>query len=61
MWLKRASFRLAFEPQKRVVDIALEAGFDRPETFSRAFKRHFNQLPSQFRAQPQWQQWNQKY
>jgi AraC-like DNA-binding protein len=36
--LKRASFRLAFEDDKRVIDIALEAGFESPEAFSRAFR-----------------------
>jgi AraC family transcriptional regulator len=37
--LKRASYRLAFENEKRVIDIALEAGFESPEAFARAFKR----------------------
>ena len=59
--LKRASFRLAFEPEKRVIDIALEAGFESPEAFSRAFKRTFDQSPSQFRAKPQWPQWHRRF
>ncbi|MDP4985160.1 AraC family transcriptional regulator [Pseudoalteromonas tunicata] len=56
--LKRASFRLAFEPEKRVLDIALEAGFDSSEAFSRAFKRTFMQSPSQFRTEPNWPNWH---
>jgi AraC family transcriptional regulator len=52
--LKRASYRLAFEDDKRVIDIALEAGFESPEAFSRAFKRTFDQSPSEFRAEPKW-------
>ncbi|MBU2979542.1 AraC family transcriptional regulator [Alteromonas sp. C1M14] len=52
--LKRASYRLAFEGDKRVIEIALEAGFESPEAFSRTFKRTFEQSPSQFRAEPQW-------
>jgi len=59
--LKRASFRLAFEPERRIIDIALEAGFETPEAFARAFKRTFEQSPSQFRAQPQWPQWQARF
>ncbi|MEK0159032.1 AraC family transcriptional regulator [Pseudoalteromonas piscicida] len=50
--LKRASFRLAFER-----DIALEAKFDSAEAFSRAFKRTFEQSPSQFRQAANWPSW----
>jgi AraC family transcriptional regulator len=39
--LRRASYRLAFEEHKRIIDVALEAGFESPEAFSRAFKRTF--------------------
>jgi AraC family transcriptional regulator len=59
--LKRASFRLAFEDDKRVIDIALEAGFESPEAFARAFKRTFDQSPSEFRAEPQWPQWHSRF
>lgn len=57
---RRASYRLAFEPEKRVIDIALEAGFDSPEAFSRAFKRTFEQSPSEFRQAPRWPEWHQR-
>jgi AraC family transcriptional regulator len=59
--LKRASFRLAFEENKRIIEIALEAGFESPEAFARAFKRTFDQSPSQFRAEPKWIEWNQRF
>ncbi len=59
--LKRASFRLAFEDDKRVIDIALEAGFESPEAFSRAFKRTFDQSPSEFRAEPKWPEWHMRF
>jgi hypothetical protein len=52
--LKRASYRLTLEDDKRVIDIALEAGFESPEAFSRAFKRTFDQSPSVFRAESKW-------
>ena len=41
MRLKRASFRLVNDPQERVINIALDAGFENPESFSRAFKNTF--------------------
>lgn len=59
--LKRASFRLAFEPEYSITDIALEAHFESLEAFSRAFSRHFEQTPSQFRKQPNWPYWRSKY
>lgn len=59
--LKRASFRLAFEKNITVTDIAFEAQFDSSEAFSRAFSRTFGQTPSEFRSQPEWQHWHSKY
>ena len=47
--LKRASYRLAFAPLDKVTDIALDAGFQHGESFSRAFKQTFGLTPSQFR------------
>jgi AraC family transcriptional regulator len=59
--LKRASYQLVFNEQRRITDIALDAGFENPESFSRAFKKTFGQTPSQFRKQPAWQPWLQRY
>jgi AraC family transcriptional regulator len=56
--LKRASFRLAFEHDRKILDIGLEAGFDSAEAFSRAFKRELGQSPSAFRQSPGWPQWH---
>lgn len=58
--LKRASFRLVFKPELKIIDIAFEAGFDSAEAFSRAFKREFGQSPSLFRKSPQWLNWHDK-
>jgi len=58
--LRRASYQLAFSDSQRIIDIALEAGFESPESFSRAFKKCFGQTPSQFREQPAWQPWNER-
>src|SRR5690606_27978623 len=39
--------------------IALEAGFERPESFSRAFRNAFGQSPLEFRKSPEWNPWQQ--
>ncbi|MEZ9071880.1 GyrI-like domain-containing protein [Vibrio splendidus] len=59
--MKRASFRLAFESEYSVTDIAFEAHFTSLEAFSRAFSRIFGQSPSQFRNQPEWRTWHSRY
>ena len=59
--LKRASWQLAFEPDSRITDIALDAGYESPEAFARAFRKAFNQTPSSFRQKPQWQPWVETY
>jgi AraC family transcriptional regulator len=58
MRLKRASFRLVSDPQERVINIALDAGFENPESFSRAFKNTFGLTPSEFRKDPVWVDWH---
>ena len=60
MRLKRASYRLAFNTLEKIIDIALDAGFQNPESFSRAFKQTFGLTPSQFRKQPAWVAWHQR-
>ncbi|WP_085440695.1 AraC family transcriptional regulator [Magnetofaba australis] len=57
--LKHACDRLAFG-QERVIDIALDVGFDSPEAFARAFRQAFGQSPSQFRRNPQWRPWRER-
>ena len=59
--LKRASLQLAFKEDRKVIDIALDAGFDSPEAFARAFKRTFGQTPTEFRNNPEWSVWHSKY
>lgn len=58
--LRRASWRLAFNPQDKVIDIALDAGFQNPESFTRAFKTAFGKSPRQFRQTPDWLDWHQR-
>lgn len=59
--LRRASYQLAFDRQSKIIDIALEAGFENPESFSRAFRHTFGLSPSQFRRQPDWESWHERY
>lgn len=59
--LRQASYKLFFRRQERIIDIAMEAGFESPEAFSRAFKQAFGQSPSQFRKSPLWQPWSERF
>lgn len=61
MRLRRASYQLVFNQHYRIIDIALDACFENPESFSRAFKAMFGQTPSQFRDQPDWKSWHERY
>lgn len=58
--LRHASFRLVYRRKERIIDIALDAGFESPEAFSRAFRQAFGQSPSQFRRAPKWQPWRER-
>jgi AraC family transcriptional regulator len=49
--LARAADRLAKE-QKRILDLALEYGFENHETFTRAFKEAYGLTPEEYRAKP---------
>ena len=44
----------------KVIDIALDAGFQNAESFSRAFRTAFDQSPTQFRQQPDWAEWHRR-
>jgi AraC family transcriptional regulator len=59
--LRRASYRLAFNSLEPITDIALAAGFERPESFSRAFKSVFGQSPREFRTNPDWAAWSTQF
>jgi len=55
--MKRASHRLAYRDAQSVTDIAMDAGYDAPDAFARAFRRRFGQSPSSFRKSPDWEPW----
>jgi len=47
--LERAAFRLLVHDAS-ILSIALDCGFDRHETFTRAFRRRFHRTPSEYRT-----------
>ncbi|MBZ9871416.1 AraC family transcriptional regulator [Mesorhizobium sp. BR1-1-9] len=55
--MKRASYRLAYRDAESVTDIAMDAGYDAPDAFARAFRQRFGQSPSSFRKSPDWAPW----
>ncbi|WP_299493036.1 GyrI-like domain-containing protein [uncultured Shewanella sp.] len=55
--LKRSANQLLFSRDKSILDIALCAGFESHEAFSRAFKSVCGQTPSQFRKAAKWRYW----
>jgi AraC family transcriptional regulator len=58
MRLRRAAHRLVAMADYSVLDAALDAGFNSPEAFSRAFRRALGAAPSAFRRNANWQVWN---
>lgn len=59
--LKKAAFQLAYRVDDKIVDIALANGYESHEAFSRAFKKHFDKSPFEFRKTPDWTPWRSKY
>ena len=55
--LKRASHQLTSKGPRSVTQIAMDAGYDAPDAFARAFRRRFGQSPSSFRKSPDWAPW----
>lgn len=55
--MKDASRRLAAGDAQSVTDIAMDAGYDAPDAFARAFRQRFGQSPSSFRKSPDWGPW----
>lgn len=55
--MKRASHQLAYREDESVMDIAMDAGYEGPDAFARAFRQRFGQSPSLFRKSPDWKPW----
>lgn len=55
--MRRASKRLTNAEGARIIEIALDAGYETPDAFARAFRKRFRQSPSGFRNAPDWDSW----
>lgn len=55
--LKRAAHQLIIDKDKTIIEIAINAGFESHEAFTRAFKQVYGKSPSEFRAQSSWYTW----
>ncbi|MGY3240158.1 MULTISPECIES: AraC family transcriptional regulator [unclassified Bradyrhizobium] len=55
--MQRASYQLAYDGALGVTEIAMDAGYDAPDAFARAFRQRFGQSPSSFRKAPDWDSW----
>lgn len=55
--MKRASYGLACKDAQSITDIAMDAGYEAPDAFARAFRQRLGQSPSSFRKSPDWGTW----
>lgn len=55
--LKRAAHQLIMQKEDTIINIALDAGFESHEAFSRVFKQTCGQSPSSFRNNANWHTW----
>jgi len=55
--LKRAAHQLIVDKDKSIIEIAINAGFESHESFTRAFKQSCGVSPSEFRSQLSWHAW----
>ncbi len=55
--LKRAAHQLIVEKDLSIITIAINAGFESHESFTRAFKQSCGVTPSEFRCQSNWHHW----
>lgn len=56
--MKRAAFQLACRPEMSVIAVALGAGYESPDSFTKAFRKAFGVSPSAFRERPDWSAWH---
>jgi len=57
--LKRAAHQLIVNKDQSIINIAINAGFESHEAFSRAFKKICGTSPSQYRRGSSWSHWEQ--
>jgi AraC family transcriptional regulator len=54
---KRAAWQAAFRSDLSVTEMAMQAGYEGPDAFSRAFRQRLGASPTAFREQPDWARW----
>jgi AraC family transcriptional regulator len=57
--LKRAAHQLIVDKDQSIINIAINAGFESHEAFSRAFKKACGYSPNQYRRGSSWSHWEQ--
>jgi AraC family transcriptional regulator len=57
--LKRAAHQLIVDKDQSIINIAINAGFESQEAFSRAFKKACGFSPNQYRHGSSWSHWEQ--
>lgn len=55
--LKRAAHQLIIDKEQSIINIAIDAGYESHEAFSRAFKQACGMSPSEFRHESSWHAW----
>ena len=55
--LKRAAYQLIIDKDRTITEIALNAGFESHESFTRAFKQACGENPRDFRLKSSWNTW----
>ncbi len=55
--LKRAASQLMIEKRKPILTIAIDAGFESHEAFTKVFKKYCGVSPKVFRTQGDWSKW----
>ncbi|MCM5557610.1 GyrI-like domain-containing protein [Pleomorphomonas sp. JP5] len=55
--MRRASARLAHGDNLSVTEVAMDAGYEAPDAFARAFRQRLGQSPSSFQKSPDWEPW----
>ncbi len=56
--LKRAAYQLILDQEQSILHIAINAGFQSHEAFTRVFKKTCGLSPNQFRQQADWSYWD---
>jgi AraC family transcriptional regulator len=59
--LHTSLWQLVYRPDVSVLHVALNAGYESPEAFTRAFRRVLGVTPSEFRCNPAWSEWYRTY